>query len=978
MTEGSFARCVPDDVLEQIRVREEKFASPNKTVEEIEAIHGNTVWCLLRSGIDTPKKDSDRFKMPSTHEGREEIMKTCTNEYALMGVLGGELHPVNGTGEFNNSGKLSGVQLLMSDNTGKAYRDTTQGHKPIPGISGFTVQTKDTWGMILEATINIKVWSRDDLEDMDRIYFKPGFPALFEWGHTLFFTPDGKVEKNQALMVSNNRFFEGGKFSDLDKEVYKARQENSNREAVFGYITNFSWSFNPDGSFNCTLKILSKGGVLEGLRMSKTDDKDNSDKQGDESWWKISDYHGILKRLHDNYQKVPAGTFERQPELGEKIKDISSPEEACQMPGLKRLTKSKTLLDLKDTLGKGTPEIKLPAVPGNLQSCPVIPVVVSSGIFRRGLPFFYMTLRSLLHLINCIDGGRGGECYWITTSQAKFGHSGTNEYKVAMPSLNPYIAIKPSQTGDYAPDSMVFRDTILSKEECGGLDEILNIWVSYNVFVSLVEQEIREAKERYNLKKVITNLLGQIQKAFGNVNNFSIWNDQSLGGSCFEIVDLNMVVSSEKKELPVLGISGLKNTVIQISAQSDVTNDLVNEMAIAATAPRPGSEGSDNGDECLVFWGENCVPRWVTEAGEIQKEDPEETQKQKEDAEKAYKEWVKTLRKFYRKFRISDNTSARSGDGGGSGDTEAILESISSKFADLQLSGERYYKTQVQEDQISGAELQPGIIPFKATFTLLGISRLYIGNTFRVRNGIFPRKYDNWGYIITGIEHKVINNQWFTTLKTNYYPVLSNMPRNPIHEHPLDDGVVVRGVTGERLPRREASSNLDYDCNLRKAFIEDSGIDYGAGINRYGGLCARYTYNWARAFVKGKASLKSGAVLSRGRYIPTYYAGGNANTESYWKNLEALGYGRGAEQRMTATEIAQLRDGKVVGNQTVKKGDVLVYESVDGSQYHTCFYDGTRWCSDTDQGTANCYRSGGPFKVRLFSAPAEHPDWQGC
>ena len=555
-----------------------------------------------------------------------------------------------------------------------------------------------------------------------------------------------------------------------------------------------------------------------------------------------------------------------------------------------------------------------------------------------------------------------------------------------MPSLNPYVAIKPSQVGDFAPDDKKLFWKTLQSEECSATDEILNIWVSYNVFVALVEREIKGSTEKYSISRVVTELLGQIQKAFGNVNNFSIWNDQSLGGSCFEIVDLNMVVSNEEKELPTLNISGLQNTVIQISAHSDISNDLVNEMTIAATAPDPDSEGSDGGDECLVFWGENCRPRWKTSLGEVQ-EDKDKIKEQKEKAEKAFNSWNKNLKKFYKKFQKSSktNTSKRAGDGGGSGDTEAILEDISDKFAELQLSGERYFKDQVQKDLISRAELQPGIIPFKATFTLLGISRLFIGNTFRVRNGIFPRKYDDWGYIITGIEHKVIHNQWFTTLTTNYYPVLTKNAQIKAAEH----GESYNVVTGERDPRRAANSNLDHECNLHRAFVEDSGVDYG----RPTGWCGRFTYGWARAFVKGKSSLRSGAELVKhtdiwkgstdansgvGTYAPPYRVGDNAYTEAYWSNLESLGYKRGAEQQMTATELASLRSGKTVGGQTIKKGDVIAYKSLDGSKFHTCFYDGIRWCSDFDQRSACCYSSGGPYKVRLFSAPAEHPDWQGC
>ena len=245
MTEGSFASYVPQEVIKQIKVREEKFGSPNKTVAEHEVIHGNTVWVLLRSGIDTPMNDNDRFVIDT----KGNIRSSCNNRYAKVGMLGGDLM-TSGYGY-----KLAGIENVSAPKETAAYRKSEiQGFRPIPGITGFSVKAKDTWGMILEAQIQIKVWSRDDLEDMDRIYFKPGFPALLEWGHSLYFNPDGSICKTPRPFISDEKFFAGGNYEDLDKEIFEARQKNCNQEAVFGYITNFSWSFNVDGS--CISEIL--------------------------------------------------------------------------------------------------------------------------------------------------------------------------------------------------------------------------------------------------------------------------------------------------------------------------------------------------------------------------------------------------------------------------------------------------------------------------------------------------------------------------------------------------------------------------------------------------------------------------------------------------------------------------------------------------------------------------------------------------
>ena len=57
MSECSFVKGVSSKVINQIRVREEKFGKPIKTDEELSVIHGNCPWVVLRSGIDAPLFD---------------------------------------------------------------------------------------------------------------------------------------------------------------------------------------------------------------------------------------------------------------------------------------------------------------------------------------------------------------------------------------------------------------------------------------------------------------------------------------------------------------------------------------------------------------------------------------------------------------------------------------------------------------------------------------------------------------------------------------------------------------------------------------------------------------------------------------------------------------------------------------------------------------------------------------------------------
>lgn len=810
MTEGSFAAYVPQPVLDQITVRENKFGREGEVAyspEDLEVIHGNTVWCLLRSGVDAPANPADRYVMP---DGRK--IET-SNKYALAGMLGGD--QLKQYQEGKEWGKRGGIETVDNADTAFYQIKEHQGHKPRPGITGFNVKNLDTWGMILEANINIKVWSREDLDLMDMLYFKPGYPALFEWGHSLYFDSDGKVCKNPKIMVSNETFFKGGKFSELENLIYEARQQDCNREAVFGYITNFSWSFNQDGSFDCTLKILSKGGVLESLRLSSNSDPNaDSGAQEDIAWWMTSDYHRLLKVLENYYsgeKSVKAvdppyssaiGLFggataigaylhqtketqknkirEEANRLGE-IKEVGSEESLLALTARRAISEIRegkgAILSLRKALefNKDSATGLESSLWKDLVDCPVVVVPTSEKGKKRGVRSFYITLETLCHIINNFQKSTG-EAKFVTNSDQRYGHADL-EYRdqdkkaVYLPSLNPVVALKQSQvkSKDYAirPDGAGFSECVGSYTACESDDRILNIWINFNVFVELIENKVKSNSE-YRFEVVFRELLTEIQKAFGNVNYFDFHGLADFPGF-FEIVDRSYV-RPEGEKIPILNVSGLFNTVTNLKVTSDISQDIVNEMCIAATAPSPKTSGAENADECLIFWGENCRARWYTLPQEVSEKEAKTVADQQKSEEEAREQWLERLKKLYTSFqggKVLDVKASQE-------NVDCLLAAFAADYASFQVDGERYYKNQVRVDIQERTHLHMGIIPYKMTLTMLGISRLYIGNTFKIRNGILPKKYDNWGYIITGIEHSVQNNQWFTTLTTNYYPVFPN------------------------------------------------------------------------------------------------------------------------------------------------------------------------------------------------------------
>lgn len=150
----------------------------------------------------------------------------------------------------------------------------------------------------------------------------------------------------------------------------------------------------------------------------------------------------------------------------------------------------------------------------------------------------------------------------------------------------------------------------------------------------------------------------------------------------------------------------------------------------------------------------------------------------------------------------------------------------------------------------------------------------------------------------------------------------------------------------QRLAIRKAGQAVHFigtyiDYSKINPITKKAGVDvYSVGFN--GGLCARWTYNWAKNYVNALR----GKPLTNG---PAFAAGGHANSSrdnkklnGYWKSLEYLGY-----EIATDTTYSKDKLLEVLKSNKYDVGDVVVYWGVDGatnvSSYkygHTQFFTG--------------------------------------
>jgi hypothetical protein len=215
-------------VVKQINDRQEYIGKTNRDANTLSYFHSRTAWVKLASSSfveDNPK---------------------LAREYLL----------------FNGKNMASGIKPEGAYDTS----DKDFGIIPMPGILSLNIKALNR-GSIKEANIKLKANSRTQFDDINKVYLRLGFNMLIEWGWSNYV--DGTSTKNMGPTLADGEWW-GNDGKDyvfwLDKISKKRNEYKGNYDGMFGRVANYTWKFNPDGSYDIDLKLMSHGDVIESLR----------------------------------------------------------------------------------------------------------------------------------------------------------------------------------------------------------------------------------------------------------------------------------------------------------------------------------------------------------------------------------------------------------------------------------------------------------------------------------------------------------------------------------------------------------------------------------------------------------------------------------------------------------------------------------------------------------------------------------------
>ena len=246
-----------------IPLPEVKTLSSKKTRSKSFFAYTTQKQCTIRmaSGVDIRLKNKILSEY-ETHLTGPELARNWVLEGGIkhQGMdRGGGLR--SGLSEGANPSTAYGDWSIRSD-AGDGF-----GIVPMPGIIDATIDTKSDNGSLREAKVNYLCHNRRQLEVLEALYMRPGYPVLLEWGWVPYISNDMTIEEdNPSILDDFMNHTESLTSLNLRISLNKEKT-GGNYDGFIGYIKNFSFKATENGGYECVTEIIAHGEILESLKM---------------------------------------------------------------------------------------------------------------------------------------------------------------------------------------------------------------------------------------------------------------------------------------------------------------------------------------------------------------------------------------------------------------------------------------------------------------------------------------------------------------------------------------------------------------------------------------------------------------------------------------------------------------------------------------------------------------------------------------
>ena len=214
---------------------------------------------------------------------------------AVDGVVGARIYGGE-VFEENNFRPLQGFDQVYGPIRTQALEPQIQaqdGHeliRPIPGILDFTCEYKGGLSAIREATINLIVWTFEDLERLTPYFMAPNKGVLLEWGY------GSSINQANIETITEQDMKDGKAYDKINTLVLDS---GGRYDGISGVISNFEFKARSDGGFDVTTTIVSRGVNILNTQLDQSDAPLSSSPTGEfqdtEAWPTLGEFCSALE-----------------------------------------------------------------------------------------------------------------------------------------------------------------------------------------------------------------------------------------------------------------------------------------------------------------------------------------------------------------------------------------------------------------------------------------------------------------------------------------------------------------------------------------------------------------------------------------------------------------------------------------------------------------------------------------------------------
>jgi hypothetical protein len=219
-----------------------------------------------------PGVEVEYIKSPLRRTGIQNLREFFGSKFAEKAVLFNTLSSYNNINSPLSSSRagISNNTDLWNDSFAYGIGGTDYGIQPPPGIISATVDSLNR-GSIRKANVVLKVHNKFQFDIIELLYLRLGFTMMLEWGWDKYLDNETGTIQQVGNTIIEEMWFTTNDISQLKmlNNIQEKREKyNGNYDGFFGKVSNFTWSFNPDGSYDISIDLITIGDVIESLKVN--------------------------------------------------------------------------------------------------------------------------------------------------------------------------------------------------------------------------------------------------------------------------------------------------------------------------------------------------------------------------------------------------------------------------------------------------------------------------------------------------------------------------------------------------------------------------------------------------------------------------------------------------------------------------------------------------------------------------------------